>query len=106
MTVIRTIDRQWMEYAACSREGVSVNTFYPGRGYTSEAARAKAVCASCPVRETCLEHAIANHEDEGVWGGKTVKERKQIVRERRHGAVTAIVPRVLLYPVRPGGGAA
>ena len=38
--------------------------------------RAKAVCASCPVRVECLEHAIAVDERYGIWGGLTQDERR------------------------------
>lgn len=31
---------------------------------------AKAVCASCPVREPCLEGALQRAEPWGVWGGE------------------------------------
>lgn len=37
--------------------------------------RAKTMCASCPVRAVCLEEALANDEDWGIWGGYTRPER-------------------------------
>jgi hypothetical protein len=37
--------------------------------------RAKALCAACPVREACAEHAIRTGESRGVWGGLTPEER-------------------------------
>jgi WhiB family redox-sensing transcriptional regulator len=40
--------------------------------------RAKAVCASCPVRAECLDAAIANGERYGVWGGLTDTERESL----------------------------
>jgi WhiB family transcriptional regulator, redox-sensing transcriptional regulator len=43
----------------------------------------KAVCASCPVRDTCLELAMANREHFGIWGGLTVEERTALRRRRR-----------------------
>jgi WhiB family redox-sensing transcriptional regulator len=39
-------------------------------------ARAKAVCAGCPVREACLEFALANAERWGVWGGTSERQRR------------------------------
>lgn len=36
-------------------------------------AKAKAVCASCPVITACL--AMGLHEEEGIWGGKLPDER-------------------------------
>jgi hypothetical protein len=32
--------------------------------------RAKAICASCPVRSECYELACANGEETGIWGGE------------------------------------
>jgi hypothetical protein len=38
-------------------------------GYNQDVAAAIAMCTACPVRQECLDHALANHEQEGVWGG-------------------------------------
>lgn len=43
----------------------------------AEAARirdAKAVCATCPVKDACL--AAATDDDHGIWGGLTRDERR------------------------------
>lgn len=34
--------------------------------------QAEALCAECPIRELCLEYALAQKEDFGVWGGKVI----------------------------------
>ncbi len=47
---------------------------------------AKAICATCPVQQLCLEHALTNRERDGVWGGLTEKERRRIIRQRRKTA--------------------
>ena len=47
---------------------------------------AKAICAMCMVRETCLESAIATREKLGVWGGCTARERRRIIRQRRRAS--------------------
>lgn len=39
---------------------------------------AKALCWECPVRVECLRGAIERREPDGVWGGLTAKERKQL----------------------------
>ena len=44
------------------------------------------LCTECPVRQACLEHALAHREREGVWGGTTERERRRIVRQRRKSA--------------------
>ena len=43
---------------------------------------AKRVCAACPVRDACLDHALNQPERHGVWGGATVEERQRILRRR------------------------
>jgi len=46
-------------------------------------AKAKAICAECPVRLPCLEWALATQEPYGVWGGYAEHERKQILLGKR-----------------------
>ncbi len=41
-------------------------------------AAAKAVCATCPVIQQCLEHALLVNETYGVWGGLTGPERQAL----------------------------
>jgi WhiB family redox-sensing transcriptional regulator len=69
----------WMRDALC-REHPEVN-FHPDRGERTEPA--KAVCERCPVRAACLEHALANREHDGIWGGMSPRERRAIARLRR-----------------------
>lgn len=72
----------WRQRAAC--QGVDPDIFYPVSD--EEAGPAKTICAQCPVREACLEYALANRERDGVWGGATERERRRIVRQRRKSA--------------------
>lgn len=72
----------WRNRAAC--QGLDPMIFYPAP--EDDGAEAKAICATCPVREPCLEYALANRERDGVWGGCTEKERRRIVRQRRKSA--------------------
>jgi len=75
----------WRKRAAC--RGIDVDVFYPDTEVDDEAAsEAKLICVDCPVREACLEHALAHREREGVWGGTTERERRRIVRQRRRSA--------------------
>lgn len=45
-------------------------------------AQAKTVCGECPIRVRCLEVALLNREEHGVWGGKSPEERKTILKNR------------------------
>jgi hypothetical protein len=46
-------------------------------------AKAKAICAGCPVRAGCLEYALDTREAYGIWGGLTEDERRALLRQRR-----------------------
>ena len=72
----------WRQKAAC--RGVDPDIFYPVSD--DDAGAAKAICAGCPVREACLEYALANRERDGVWGGATERERRRMIRQRRRTA--------------------
>ena len=52
--------------------------------------KAKAICATCPVRMECLEYAIRIREPHGVWGGLNEIERRAMLsqKERDLHAVT------------------
>jgi WhiB family redox-sensing transcriptional regulator len=72
----------WRARAAC--RGVDPDIFYPVSDEDAE--DAKAICATCPVQQLCLDWALANREKEGVWGGATERERRRILRRRRRSA--------------------
>ena len=44
---------------------------------------ARRICATCPVIEPCLEYALLNRVDHGVWGGCSERERRRIAKARR-----------------------
>ncbi|MFT3854925.1 MAG: WhiB family transcriptional regulator [Ilumatobacteraceae bacterium] len=73
---------KWRESGAC--RGLEPSIFYPDDD--DEALDAKAVCAECPVRITCLEYALQVREKQGVWGGATERERRRLIRQRRRTA--------------------
>lgn len=58
--------------------------FYPDED--EDPTDAKAVCAECRVRVTCLEFALSHREKQGIWGGATERERRSIIRQRRRSA--------------------
>jgi WhiB family redox-sensing transcriptional regulator len=73
----------WRHRAACRDEDPEL--FFPvsdvGPG-ARQADQAKAVCARCPVRAECLEYALDNGLDHGVFGGTTETERRELRRRR------------------------
>jgi WhiB family transcriptional regulator, redox-sensing transcriptional regulator len=48
-------------------------------------ARAKAICAGCPVREPCFENALARREPYGVWGGRLFFKGRVLAFKRPRG---------------------
>ena len=72
----------WFDDAACRSAGLEV--FFPVS--ESQSGEAKAICAVCPVREECLEHALAIRPGDGVWGGLTATERHRLIRRRQKAA--------------------
>ncbi len=73
------MDTLWMAEGNC-RE-MSPWLFFPSDGVGVEVARR--VCAGCPAKTPCLEYALANGIDHGVWGGASERERRRIARRRR-----------------------
>lgn len=43
-------------------------------------AAAKRVCSRCPVRDACLEFALTQGLDSGIYGGMSEDERRQLKR--------------------------
>jgi WhiB family redox-sensing transcriptional regulator len=72
-------DSSWMLDARC--RGVKPTQFFPSDGLGVEAAQR--ICAACPAKEPCLEYALTNRIEHGVWGGASERERRRILRRRR-----------------------
>ena len=72
---------RWRDAAACRTMGPAL--FWPKRGAASTFDAAIAVCAGCPVREPCLEYALAHGIRSGVWGGASPNARKALAAKRR-----------------------
>ncbi|WP_338676769.1 WhiB family transcriptional regulator [Streptomyces sp. SCSIO 30461] len=71
-------DTYWQARGACHwlyPEDADELFFASGRDREA-IAEAKALCATCPVRDECLDFAVENGLKEGVWGGCTPAERE------------------------------
>lgn len=80
----------WHKQARCFSAGT--NIFYgdeinDGRPVLRPKvlARARAMCRSCPVSETCLTYALENDERYGVWGGTSGRNRDLMQNRLRAG---------------------
>jgi WhiB family redox-sensing transcriptional regulator len=72
-------DAPWMKDAIC--RDLATDVFFADSDAPKKSAVAKAVCSACPVREECLDFAIRNCENYGIWGGTTATERKFLRQE-------------------------
>ena len=77
----------WLDGAAC--RGMNAQLFFGPEGEKGQdreirAAKAKAICAQCPVREQCLDYAFRNSIKHGIWGGLNNEERTRERRRRTH----------------------
>jgi predicted RecB family nuclease len=50
--------------------------FYPSKDDDPAVDIAKSICATCPFKEACLQQGMS--EQEGIWGGATGRERKEL----------------------------
>lgn len=69
----------WKIHGRCATHPNS-DLWYPDTGRDSE--RAQQLCAECPVREQCYQHAITRPERYGIWGGTTETERRRITAQQ------------------------
>lgn len=75
----------WMAEGACA--GSSHDGWFSddqGDAGTRTYATAQRICASCPVKEPCLEWGVT-HDEFGIWGGMGRRARRA-VRLGRDGA--------------------
>lgn len=85
---------EWIENRACTTGDTPV--FFgendPSRLRVKFAEmEAKAICRECPVKDPCLDHALAADEH-GIWGGTTRDERHSMKKALGRGKVRAVRP--------------
>ena len=75
------MDMTWLNQARCLNEDPEL--FFPV-GNTGPALeqieQAKSICRKCDVSAQCLEYAIKENQDTGVWGGLSEDERRSLKR--------------------------
>lgn len=75
----------WMAEGNCRLHPPA--TFFPSDGVGVD--KARKICRDCPVVARCLEYAIEERIDHGVWGGCSERERRRILKRRRDESVVA-----------------
>ncbi len=78
-TLDESAESAWMAKGNCRNYPPAV--FFPSDGVGVD--RARRICATCQVVDDCLEYALANRIDHGVWGGASERERRRILKRRR-----------------------
>ena len=79
----QTADNSWQMKAAC--RGPQAAVFFPPPQFERKdekldrEARAKEICATCSVKEPCLDYAVSIREPHGIWGGLNESERKALL---------------------------
>ena len=76
----RAAGSDWHRFAAC--RGHDPELWFPRQGDHVGAARAKAICAGCPVRTECLADILGARmpggQTFGIWGGLCEHERRKV----------------------------
>lgn len=81
------MDTTWMARGNCAEHPPEV--FFPSDGVG--VLHAQKICATCPVKAPCLEYALRNRVEHGVWGGHSERARRRLLRERARPANTELV---------------
>lgn len=84
---VQRVEDLWQARAAC--RGPDSSTFFPPLRFEPKEererreARAKSICARCPVRRPCLDYALRAGEPHGIWGGLNEAERRERLAQSR-----------------------
>ncbi len=62
----------WRAQGRCVDSGVDFHD-------PAQEAQALVLCRSCPVQPTCLQEALDNEEEWGVWGGTNPGQRRRLL---------------------------
>lgn len=85
MTKLFSIAPQpWTKYAECTDPSVNPDWFFP-EAKTADAyeiATALRICASCRVKNQCLNYAIETYPNDGIWGGVRPSQLKKLAEMR------------------------
>lgn len=74
--------RDLQDQGRCTEEG-SHELFFSER--PAELAQAQMICSQCPVRDTCLQLALQENLEWGVWGGVIFWDGQAYYRRRGRG---------------------
>ena len=85
MAALGALPGEWAEHPgrpcadpALGSARARAHIFFPETG--SGVAEARRLCRGCPVKDECLDYALAANEHYGVWGGASERERRRLRR--------------------------
>lgn len=73
---------EFVQHGVCGQ--VDPDLFFPEK--SGSVLAPKRICGVCPVRQECLDWALANDVRHGVWGGLSDKERTRLRRQAAEAA--------------------
>jgi WhiB family redox-sensing transcriptional regulator len=74
----------WMSEGACRSEDPEL--FFPigeGEASAGQIQQAVSICHGCDVEAACLRFALTNRIKEGIWGGRSERERLAMIQAYR-----------------------
>lgn len=80
----------WRSFGACL--SADPDLFFPislTSASETQISWAKSHCARCAVRRECSDFALDHPDVQGIWGGLTDNERRNLRRSRKRGAARA-----------------
>jgi len=83
-------DSSWVERALCAESDPSIFLGDAESGHKL----AISVCNRCPVKTDCLDFALKNGENKGIWGGTTPEERRKLALRMSVGLVPSMETQV------------
>jgi WhiB family redox-sensing transcriptional regulator len=72
----------------CAQPGVNPDWFFPNKGgnHQLDVGLAVDTCRRCPFIRECREYALDQPGLHGIWGGTTVRQRRNLRRARKAAA--------------------
>src|ERR1700683_4488529 len=88
-----TLTSDWWRAAAC--RDAEPELFFPiseRPAAGSAVRRAKLICTRCPVQSECLNYALRQRQEQGIWGGLTEEERRLLRRRLSQNGRPSLTP--------------
>ncbi|MYX36745.1 MULTISPECIES: WhiB family transcriptional regulator [unclassified Streptomyces] len=78
-------DQNWREQAAC-RDHPDPDLWFPKPTDYARQRAAVLICRACPVQADCDQWAEDHRIPDGIWGGRSVEDRRNARRRARRVA--------------------